>query len=85
MNQKKFRPPNWMIGVILALLFILIFAFTLIGFIVGFEAAPPLKKIVAWTTTIIAGAIGFFLISAAIFDVVIAFIKKSYHKKETKR
>ena len=84
MNQKKNRPPNWKIGLILALLFILIFTITIIGFIVGFEAAPPLKKIVAWTTTIIAGAIGFFLISAALIDVVKALIKKSFYTKEPK-
>lgn len=85
MNQKKIRPPNWIIGLILALLFILIFTITIIGFIIGFEAAPPLKKIVAWTTTIIAGAIGFFLISAALIDVVKALVKKSLYKKESKR
>ena len=84
MSQKKSRPPNWIIGLILALLFILIFTITIIGFIIGFEAAPPLKKIVAWTTTIIAGAIGFFLISAALIDVVKALIKKSLYKKEPK-
>ena len=84
MNQKNNRLPNWKIGLILALLFILIFTITIIGFIVGFEAAPPLKKIVAWTTTIIAGAIGFFLISAALIDVVKALIKKSLYKKEPK-
>ena len=82
MKQKKTRPPNWLIGLILALLFILIFAITIIGFIIGFEAAPPLKKIVSWTTTIIAGAIGFLLISAALIDVVKALVKKSLYKKE---
>ena len=81
MNQQKKRPSNWVIGGLLALLFVLIFTITIIGFIIGFEAKPPLKKIVAWTTTIIAGAIGFFLIGAAIVDVVKAFIKKSLYRK----
>ena len=84
MNQQRKRPSNWVIGGLLALLFVFIFTITLIGFIIGFEAAPPIKKIVAWTTTIIAGAIGFFLIGAAIVDVVKAFIKKSLYKKRAK-
>ena len=84
MNQQRKRPSNWVIGAVLALLFVLIFTITLIGFIKGFEATPPIKKIVAWTTTIIAGAIGSFLIGAAIFDVVTAFIKKRIYRKEPK-
>lgn len=84
MNQQRKRPSNWVIGVLLALLFVLIFTITLIGFIRGFEATPQIKKLVAWTTTIIAGAIGFFLIGAAVVDVVKAFIKKSLYKKRAK-
>lgn len=80
MEQQKKRIQNWKLGVILALLFIGIFTITTIGFVIGFEATPPLKKIVAWTTTIIAGVIGFFLIGAAIVDVIIRIAKKILSK-----
>ena len=80
MEQEKKRIPNWKLGVILALLFIGIFTITTIGFVIGFEATPPLKKIVAWATTIIAGAIGIFLIGAAIIDVITRIVKKIMSK-----
>ena len=80
MEQQKRRLPNWKVGLIIALLFVVIFTITILGFILGFEAAPPLKKIVAWTTTIVAGSIGFFLIGAAIIDVVTALVKKRISK-----
>ncbi len=80
MNQPKRRLPNWIVGVVLALIFVGIFLIAILGFALGFEAAPPIKKIVAWITTIIAGAIGIFLIGAAIIDVVKAFVKKRLSK-----
>lgn len=80
MKQERKRTQNWKVGAILAFLFIAMFTLATLGFTLGFEATPPLKKIVAWITTVIAGAIGIFLVGAAIIDVIKALVRKRMSK-----
>lgn len=71
MNKQDSRNKNLKVGVILGLLFVGLFTVTTLGFVVGFEAPPSLKKLVSVITTIIAGVIGIFLIGAAIVEIII--------------
>lgn len=71
MNEQERRRRNITVGIILALLFVGLFTITTLGLVFRFEASPPLKKIVYWTTTIIAGIIGFSLIGAALFEIIV--------------
>lgn len=76
MNKQERRIRNLKVGAILGFVFVAIFTITTIGFVIGFEASPPLKKIVSLTTTIIAGVIGFLLIGAAIYETVVGIIRR---------
>ncbi len=71
MNEQERRKRNRKVGIILCLLFVGLFTITTLGLVFGFEASPPVKKIVQWTTTIIAGIIGCFLIGAALVEIIV--------------
>lgn len=71
MNEQERRKRNRKVGIILCLLFVGLFTITTLGLVLGFETSPPVKKIVRWTTTVIAGIIGFFLIGAALVEMIV--------------
>ncbi len=75
MEKQESRRRNRKVGFILCLVFIGIFAISTIGLVLGFEASPPIKKIVYWSTTIIAGVIGFFLIGASLVEIIVKIVK----------
>ena len=77
MNERERRKRNLIVGMILCLLFIGLFTITTLGFVLGYEASPSLKKIVAWITTAIAGAVGISLIGATLIDAIKKIIRKS--------
>ena len=76
MNDGDRRKRNLKVGIILGLLFIGLFTLTTLGFVFGFEASPPLKKIVAWVTTVIAGVVGISLIGAIVIELIVKVIKR---------
>lgn len=86
-NERSRR--NLIVGVILGMIFLGLFAITTLGFVFGFEAPPSVKKLVSVITTIIAGVIGIFLIGAAIIEIIIKtglisfivnFVKRGYRR-----
>ena len=85
MNDQDSRKRNRKVGIILCLLFVGLFTITTLGLVLGFEASPPVKKIVSWTTTVIAGVIGIFLIGAAIIEIIIKTGLVSFIVKLVKR
>ena len=85
MNEQERRKRNIWVGVILGLLFVGLFTITTLGLVFGFEASPPVKKIVHWTTTIIAGIIGFFLIGAAFVEIIVKPIHRKIGKRRARR
>lgn len=85
MNEKERRKRNIWVGIILGLLFVGLFTITTLGLVFGFEASPPVKKIVQWITTIIAGIIGFFLIGAALVELIIKPILVKIEKRRARR
>ncbi len=85
MNEKERRKRNIWVGIILGLLFVGLFTITTLGLVFGFEASPPVKKIVHWTTTIIAGIIGFFLIGAAFVEIIVKPILRKIEKRRARR
>ncbi len=89
MDNRERRRGNLKIGLILGVIFLGLFAITTIGFVVGFEASPSIKRLVSVITTIIAAVVGIFLIGAAVIEIIIrtgliAFvvnlIKKGYRR-----
>lgn len=85
MDKQELRIRNIMVGIILGLLFVGLFTITTLGLVFGFEASPPVKKIVHWTTTIIVGIIGFFLIGAALVEIIIKPILVKIEKRRARR
>ena len=71
MNNHERSRRNLKVGLILGIIFLGLFSLTTIGFVIGFEAPPSIKKLVSVITTIIAGVIGVSLIGAAIIEIVI--------------
>ena len=85
MNEQERRKRNIRVGMILGLLFVGLFTITTLGLVFGFEASPPVKKIVHWTTTVIAGIIGFFLIGAALVEIIVKPIFVKIEKSRARR
>ncbi len=83
MNEQDIRKRNRIVLLILCLLFVGLFTLTMLGLVYGFEASPPVKKIVEIITTIVAGVIGFFLISAGIYELVTSIVRKRIRKNDT--
>jgi hypothetical protein len=76
MNEQERRKRNRKVGIILCLVFVGLFIITTFGLVFGFEASPPIKKVVSVVTTAIAGVIGFFLIGAAIIEIIVQIVKR---------
>ncbi|MCE2399278.1 hypothetical protein J4G08_00160 [Candidatus Poribacteria bacterium] len=76
MEEQENRKRNRKVGIILCLVFVGIFTITTLGLVLGFEASAPIKKVVYWSTTIIAGIIGGFLIGAPIVEFIIKIVKR---------
>lgn len=75
MEKQESRRRNRKVGIILCFVFVGIFTISTIGLVLGFEASPPIKKIVYWSTTIIAGGIGVFLIGASLVEIIVKIVK----------
>jgi ethanolamine transporter EutH len=76
MEKQESRKRNRKVGIILALVFVGIFTISTVGLVFGFEAPPSIKKIVYWSTTVIAGAIGVFLIGAPLVEFIVKIVKR---------
>lgn len=76
MEKQESRRRNRKVGIILCLVFVGIFTISTVGLVLGFEASPPIKRIVYWSTTIIAGGIGVFLIGAPLVTFIIKIVKR---------
>ena len=85
MNEQERRKRNIRVGIILCLVFVSIFTIATLGLVFGFEASAPVKKIVYWTTTVIAGTIGIFLISAALVEIIVKPILRKIGKRISRR
>jgi len=82
-DEQGIKKRNRIVLLILCLLFVGLFSLTLLGLIYGFEATPPVKKIVEIITTVVASVVGIFLISAGIYEIVIWFVRKRIRKNDT--
>lgn len=80
MEKQESRRRNRKVGIILCLVFVGIFTISTIGLVLGFEASPRIKKIVYWSTTIIAGGIGIFLIGASLVEIIVKIAKPVFVK-----
>ena len=85
MNEKEQRTQNRKVGIILGIVFIGLFIATMLGFVFGIEADPLVKKIVYWSTTIIAGIVGFCLICASLVEIIIKPVLVKLRKRRTRR
>lgn len=80
MNERERKRRNLIVGLILGAVFLGLFLLTTLALAFGFEASPSIKRIVYWTTTIVAGIIGVFLIGAAIIEIIVRIVKKGIRR-----
>jgi len=85
MKEQEQRNRNRKVGLILGLLFVSMFVITMLGFVIGLDAPPVIKTIVSVIATIIAGIIGFSLIGAAFYEMVIQYIVDRFKKRGARR
>ncbi len=85
MKEQEQRSRNRKIGLILGLLFLSMFAITMLGFVLGLDAPPVIKTIVSVIATIIAGIIGISLIGAAFYEMIIQYIVDRFKRRGASR
>jgi hypothetical protein len=73
--QQERRITNLKLGMLLGLLFLVLFAFATVWIILQVDVPPLIKTIVSWVTTIVAASIGIFLIGSSIIMLIIAIVK----------
>lgn len=78
--QQERRIANLKLGVLLGLLFLVLFTFATLWIILQVDVPPHIKTIVSWVTTIVGAAIGIFLIGSSIIMLIIAIVKAVIYK-----
>jgi len=76
--QQERRIANLKLGMLLGLLFLVLFAFATLWIILQVDVPPLIKTIVSGVTTIVATGIGIFLIGPGLIMIISSIIKATH-------
>jgi ABC-type bacteriocin/lantibiotic exporter with double-glycine peptidase domain len=77
MNSPEHRKRNRRLGIILCLLFAVLFIIATMAIVTGSKASPFVEKVVKGIGTPVLGVIGLLLVIAAVVEIVLRAVRNT--------